>query len=72
MLEFIRKRDGRLAPFEEVKITAAIQQAVRAVGGSDMQQAEQIGRQVVGILEVLYKDGAFPPSRMFRTWSKRS
>ncbi|HKL48730.1 MAG TPA: ribonucleoside triphosphate reductase [Desulfuromonadales bacterium] len=60
MLEFIRKRDGRLAPFEEVKITAAIQQAVRAVGGSDMQQAEQIGRQVVGILEVLYKDGRIP------------
>ncbi|MGA6925726.1 MAG: ribonucleoside triphosphate reductase, partial [Desulfosarcina sp.] len=60
MPEFIRKRDGRLAPFEPEKITSAIQQAVRAVGGSDMQQAEGIGRQVVGILEVLYKDGSIP------------
>lgn len=60
MLEFIRKRDGRLAPFEEQKITSAIQKAVRAVGGSDMQQAAGIVRQVVGILEIIYKDGRIP------------
>ena len=60
MLEFIRKRDGRLAPFEERKIAAAIQKAVRAVGGTDMQQAAAISRQVVGILEVIYKDGRIP------------
>ncbi|TLM65430.1 MAG: ribonucleoside triphosphate reductase [Deltaproteobacteria bacterium] len=60
MPEFIRKRDGRLAPFEEQKIASAIQKAVRAVGGSDMQQAAGISRQVVGILEVIYKDGRIP------------
>lgn len=60
MLEFIRKRDGRLAPFEEQKIASAIQKSVRAVGGSDMQQAAGIARQVVGILEVIYKDGRIP------------
>lgn len=60
MLEFIRKRDGRLAPFEEQKITSAIQKAVRAVGGTDMQQAAGIARQVVGILEIIYKDGRIP------------
>jgi ribonucleoside-triphosphate reductase len=60
MLEFIRKRDGRLAPFEEEKITAAIQKSVRAVGGSNMQQAAGIARQVVGILEVIYKDDRIP------------
>jgi len=60
MLESIRKRDGRLAPFEEEKIAAAIRKAVRAVGGSDMQQAAGIVRQVVGILEVIYKDGRIP------------
>jgi ribonucleoside-triphosphate reductase (formate) len=60
MLEFIRKRDGRLASFEEEKITAAIQKSVRAVGGSDMQQAAGIARQVVGILEVIYKDDRIP------------
>ena len=60
MLEFIRKRDGRLAPFAEEKITAAIQKSVRAVGGTDMQQAAGIARQVVGILEVIYKDDRIP------------
>ena len=60
MVEFIRKRDGRLVPFEEEKIAGAIQKAVRAVGGSDMDKAGRIARQVVGILEVLYKDGQVP------------
>ena len=60
MLEFIRKRDGRLVPFEEPKISSAIQKAVRAVGGSDMEQADQIARQVVGILDVLYKEERIP------------
>jgi ribonucleoside-triphosphate reductase len=60
MLEFIRKRDGRLAAFEEAKITTAVQKAVQAVGGTDMEQAAGIGRQVVGILEVIYKDGRIP------------
>jgi len=60
MLEFIRKRDGRLVPFEAGKITAAIEKSVQAVGGSDMDKARQIGRQVVGILEVIYKDGRVP------------
>ncbi|MDH3997381.1 MAG: ribonucleoside triphosphate reductase, partial [Desulfuromonadales bacterium] len=60
MLEFIRKRDGRLAPFEEGKISVAIEKAVQAVGGSDMEQAAAIAHQVVGILEVLYKDDRIP------------
>ncbi len=60
MVKFIRKRDGRLVPFEEEKIVGAIQKAVRAVGGSDMDKAGRIARQVVGILEVLYKDGQVP------------
>jgi ribonucleoside-triphosphate reductase len=60
MLEFIRKRDGRLVPFEEQKIRLAIQKAVFAVGGSDMKKASGIAKQVVGILEVLYKDGRIP------------
>ena len=54
MLEFIRKRDGRLVPFEGEKINGAIAKAVQAVGGQDMHKADQIGRQVIGILEVIY------------------
>jgi hypothetical protein len=60
VLEFIRKRDGRLVAFEEQNIISAIQKTVKAVGGSDMQQVSDIGRQVVGILEVIYKEGRIP------------
>ena len=60
MVKFIRKRDGRLDSFEEDKIAEAIQKAVRAVGGSDMDRAAGIARQVVGILEVIYKDERIP------------
>ncbi len=60
MLEYIRKRDGRLAAFEEGKISEAIKKAVRAVGGQDMTKAEEITRQVVGILEIIYKDDRAP------------
>ncbi len=60
MLEFIRKRDGRLVAFEEVKVSEAIKKAVRAVGGEDMDRAAGIAHQVAGILDVLYKDGRIP------------
>lgn len=60
MLEYIRKRDGRLAAFEQGKISEAIKKAVRAVGGQDMTKAEEITRQVVGILEIIYKDDRAP------------
>ncbi|MBE0599006.1 MAG: ribonucleoside triphosphate reductase [Desulfuromonadales bacterium] len=60
MLDFIRKRDGRLVPFEEEKIAAAIQKAVRGVGGTDMLKAVGIAREVTGILDVIYKDGRIP------------
>ncbi|PNU19671.1 ribonucleoside triphosphate reductase [Geothermobacter hydrogeniphilus] len=60
MLEFIRKRDGRLAAFEPDKIIEAIRKAVQAVGGSDLEKPKQITAQVSGILEIIYKDGRVP------------
>ncbi len=60
MLEYIRKRDGRLAPFEKDNISGAIQKAVRSVGGTDMDKADVITDQVVGILQVIYKDDRVP------------
>lgn len=60
MLTKIRKRDGRMVDFAEEKIVTAIQNAVRAVGGTDMQRPVEIARQVVGILDVIYKDGRVP------------
>ncbi|MDD4456598.1 MAG: ATP cone domain-containing protein [Syntrophotalea acetylenica] len=60
MIEYIRKRDGRLVPFEQDKISLAIQKAVRAVNGTDMDKAGKIAREVGGILEVIYKDDRVP------------
>ncbi|GAB4564799.1 MAG: ribonucleoside triphosphate reductase [Geothermobacteraceae bacterium] len=60
MIEFIRKRDGRLSQFEPSKIAEAIRKAVKAVGGTDLDKPDEICRQVVGILEVVYKDGRVP------------
>ncbi len=60
MIDYIRKRDGRLAPFEKGKIQEAIEKAVRAVGGTDMEKTQAIATQVVGILQVIYKDERVP------------
>ena len=60
MIEFIRKRDGRLVPYVEEKISQAIIKAVQSVGGADFDRAVDITRQVGGILTVLYKDDRVP------------
>lgn len=60
MLQYIRKRDGRLVEFEVAKISAAIKKAVRAVGGHDMAKAESIANQVVGTLSVIFKGNQVP------------
>ncbi|MFO7576695.1 MAG: ribonucleoside triphosphate reductase [Pelovirga sp.] len=60
MLSYIRKRDGRLVPYDEEKISQAICNAVKAVGGNDFEKPAAITRQVGGILAVLYKDNSVP------------
>lgn len=60
MIKHIRKRDGRLVPFDKEKITEAVFKATRAVGEPDRKKAEKITRQVVGVLSVLYKDDRVP------------
>ena len=58
--QFIRKRDGRLAPFNKEKITDAIFKAVKAVGGGEREKAEKTCRQVVSVLEVVYRGERIP------------
>ncbi|MBN2159590.1 MAG: ribonucleoside triphosphate reductase [Spirochaetes bacterium] len=60
MSNFIRKRDGRIVPFNPEKITDAIYKAAQAVGGSDRNTAKAICDSVVGILYIIYKDGRIP------------
>jgi ribonucleoside-triphosphate reductase (formate) len=47
----IRKRDGRVVPFDAIKITEAIFKAVTAVGGSDRGIAENLTNQVIKSLQ---------------------
>jgi len=59
-IRFIRKRDGRLAPFNPEKIIEAVFKAVKAGGGSDRDKAEKTCRQVVSVLEVVYRGDRIP------------
>ena len=58
---YIRKRDGRILPFDPVKITDAIFKAARAVGGSNRETAQSVCDSVAGILDILhFKEGQTP------------
>lgn len=59
-IKFIRKRDGRLETFDPGKIETAIIAAVKAVGGEDVEKAQEITRQTVSFLEVMYKEDRVP------------
>ncbi len=48
--EEIRKRDGRVVPFDRQKITEAILKAAKSVGGEDRTIAENLTQQVVAYL----------------------
>lgn len=50
-LEKVRKRDGRLVPFDESKIADAIFKAAQAVGGEDRALAEDLANMVSFHLE---------------------
>lgn len=59
-VKYILKRDGRVVEFQPEKITEAIFNAARAVGGSDFSKAVEITKTSIGILEIIYKDGRIP------------
>lgn len=56
----IRKRDGRIVPFEANKITQAIFAAARAVGGEDYALAEHITSEVINYLATRKLPGVIP------------
>ncbi|MCX7705531.1 MAG: anaerobic ribonucleoside-triphosphate reductase [bacterium] len=45
-IEFIKKRDGRIVPFEKTKIADAIFKAAQSVGGQDRYLAEDLAEAV--------------------------
>ena len=56
-IQYICKRDGRIAPFDSDKITDAIFKAAKAVGGTSRKNKKIICKSVVDILNIVYKDG---------------
>ena len=56
----VTKRDGRVVPFTQERITNAIYRAAVEVGGRDKVTAQRLSDQVVTILESNYEPGAAP------------
>ena len=47
----IRKRDGRIVPFDQRRISSAIWKAAEAVGGTDRRRAQYLSDKVIEVLE---------------------
>jgi len=58
-IELVRKRDGRLVPFDKTKIADAIFKAAQSVGGEDRQMAEELADVVTLFLQKNF-DGRIP------------
>jgi len=56
MVSKIRKRDGRLVPFESQKIGSAIYKAVSAVHGADGQLSENLASVVTRAIDERFGD----------------
>ena len=54
-IEFIKKRDGRVVPFEKTKIADAIFKAAKSVGGQDRYLAEDLAEAVSVYLNKEFK-----------------
>ncbi|TEB17981.1 Anaerobic ribonucleoside-triphosphate reductase [Pelotomaculum sp. FP] len=59
MFKTIQKRDGRIVPFDESKITDAIFKAAMAVGGEDRQTAMELTIEVLKLLKKQYNGNLF-------------
>jgi len=59
-MNFVRKRDGRLEPFDQERITKAIWKAAKAVGGKDREQAKRISDQVTAELKKRFGEDGVP------------
>jgi anaerobic ribonucleoside-triphosphate reductase len=59
-MKYVRKRDGKLEPFDQERITNAIWKAAKAVGGKDRAQSKQISDQVVAELKNRFGEDGCP------------
>jgi len=59
-MKFVRKRDGRLEPFDQERITKAIWKAAKAVGGKDRELAKRLSEKVVAELKKRFGEEGVP------------
>jgi anaerobic ribonucleoside-triphosphate reductase len=59
-MKYVRKRDGRLEPFDQNRITEAVWKAAKAVGGRDRKQAQEISDKVVQLLLKRFGEDGVP------------
>jgi len=59
-MKLVRKRDGRLEPFDQKRITNAIWKAAKAVGGKDRELAKKLSDQVVAMLRERFGEEGVP------------
>ena len=59
-MKFVLKRDSKLEPFDQERITNAIWKAVKAVGGKDREQAKRVSDQVMAELKKRYGEDGVP------------
>ena len=59
-MNFVRKRDGKLEPFDQERITTAVLKAAKAVGGKDREQAKRVSDQVLAELNNRFGEDGCP------------
>jgi len=59
-MKFVLKRDSKLEPFDQERITNAIWKAAKACGGKNKEEAKRISDEVVGELQKIYGDDGVP------------
>ncbi len=59
-MKFVLKRDSKLEPFDQERITLAIWKAAKACGGRDKEQARRVSDEVVAELQKTYGDDGVP------------
>ncbi|MBN1357340.1 ribonucleoside triphosphate reductase [Candidatus Bathyarchaeota archaeon] len=59
-MKYVRKRDGKLEPFDQERITKAIWKAAKAVGGKNREQAKFISDEVLAELRSRFGEDGCP------------
>ncbi len=59
-MKYVRKRDGKLEPFDQERITKAVWKAAKAVGGKNREQARFISDEVMAELRSRFGEDGCP------------